>query len=367
MDVTILFNEPTLPREHPDYVQEAGVLESVAAFRDALESAGHRVRELPLADSIAPLLTLRTDRPDVIVNLCEGLMGQTAGMATVAGLLELIGIPFTGNPGAPLAREHDKARCKWLLRGAGLPTAPFVRLGRGEALPAARLESTGWPRALFVKPAAEDARLGISERSVVEDWPALHRQVAEIAGRYGDVLIERYIDGREFNIAVIALPRPEVLPLAEIDFHVGPGKLRWPIVTYQGKWDVDGPEDLATQACCPADASSWESSSRDPRLGLGCLRVVGCRDYARVDMRVDRAGNIYLLEINANPDAGPSAGFARALRAAGIPYAQFVERLVRPKPRADVERTVRSPRGVLERQIVVSTRPRQADSERRCP
>jgi D-alanine-D-alanine ligase len=327
VDVTILFNEPTLPREHPDYVQEAGVLESVDAFRAALESAGHRVSELALSDTIAPLLTLRDNRPDVIVNLCEGLVGQTAAMATIAGLLELTGIPFTGNTAAPLAMEHDKARCKWLLRGAGLPTAPFVWLARGEALPAEPLTAWLAEGPLFVKPASEDASLGISELSVVENWAALERQAAEIAGRYGDVLIERYIDGREFNIAVIALPEPEVLPLAEIDFQVGPGKLRWPIVTYRGKWDVDGPEDLATQACCPADVEPALGRAI-AELALAAFRLLGCRDYARVDMRVDRTGNIYLLELNANPDAGPGAGFARALKAAGIPYSQFVERLV---------------------------------------
>jgi D-alanine-D-alanine ligase len=327
MDVTILFNEPTLSPEHPDYIQEAGVLESVAAFRAALESLGHRVGELAICDSIAPLLRLWDDRPDVIVNLCEGLAGQTAAMSTIAGLLELTGIPFTGNTAAPLALEHDKARCKWLFRGAGLPTPPFVHLLRGERLPVEPLAAWLAEGPLFVKPATEDASLGITEQSVVEDWAALERQTNDVATRYGDILIERYIDGREFNIAVIALPAPEVLPLAEIDFHVGPGKLRWPIVTYEGKWDVDGPEDRATQARCPADV--------EPALGraiaglaLSAFRLLGCRDYGRVDMRVDRAGNIYLLELNANPDAGPGAGFARALKAAGIPYEQFVERLV---------------------------------------
>ena len=328
VNITIVYNKQALPPDHPAYEQEAGVLESVAAFRSALIAAGHAVNEFALSDSLTALIdAVGAQRPEVIVNFCEEFGGTTAGEIYVAGLLETFKIPYTGSPPECLALGRDKARAKWLLAGAGLPTAPFVRINRGEAIPQGKLTDWLADGPLFVKPASEDASLGIDHDSVVSDWAALERQTTAILDRFGAALVERYIDGREFNIGVIALPDVQVLPLAEIEFQVGPDKLRWPIVTYQGKWDAEGVEDLATQARCPADVEpALAAAIRE--TAAAAFRLLGCRDYARVDMRVDRAGRIFILEVNANPDASPRAGLAKALRIGGIEYNQFVERLV---------------------------------------
>jgi D-alanine-D-alanine ligase len=328
VDITILYNQPARPPDHPAYDQEAGVLESVAAFRAALTAAGHAVSEFALADSLGALVEgVAARRPDIIVNFCEEFGGTTAGEIYVAGLLETFRIPYTGSPPECLALGRDKARAKWLLAGAGLPTAPFVRILRGEPLP--EQELTDWLSRgpLFVKPASEDASLGIDHDSVVSNWPELRRQAAAIADRFGAVLVEPYIDGREFNISVVALPELQVLPPAEIEFRVGPGQLRWPIVTYQGKWDMEGLEDRATPVRCPADVEAALGEAI-AEAALAAFRLLGCRDYARVDMRVDRGGRIFILEVNANPDAGPRAGMAKALRVGGIEYDEFVRRLV---------------------------------------
>lgn len=328
MKITILYNRPARPPGELGYEQEAGVLESVGAFRTALAAAGHAVDEFALADSLTELIEfVAARRPEVIVNFCEEFGGTTAGEIYVAGLLETFKIPYTGSPPECLALGRDKARAKWLMAGAGLPTAPFVRIDRGELLPVERLNPWLADGPLFVKPASEDASLGIDHDSVVSDWTALRRQIAAITDRFGPALVEPYIDGREFNVGVVALPEPQVLPLAEIEFQLDAGPLRWPIVTYQGKWDMEGAEDRATPARCPADV--------EPELGraiadaaLRAFQLLGCRDYARVDMRVDRAGRIFILEVNANPDAGPRAGLAKALRVAGIEYDEFVRRVV---------------------------------------
>ncbi|HEX3997259.1 MAG TPA: hypothetical protein VHX65_01795 [Pirellulales bacterium] len=327
MEIIILYNQPARSPGHPAYDQEAGVLESVAAFRSALLAAGHAVGEFALADSLSDLIdAVESRRPDVIVNFCEEFGGTTAGEIYVAGLLETFKIPYTGSPPECLALGRDKARAKWLMSGAGLPTAPFVRVGRDEPLPAKQLMDWLAEGPLFVKPASEDASLGIDHDSVATDWPAVERQTAMITDGFGAALIERYIDGREFNIGVVALPEPRVLPLAEIEFQLG-GPLRWPIVTYQGKWDMEGVEDRATQARCPAEVEpALGQVIADAARRAFCL--LGCRDYARVDMRVDRAGRIFVLEVNANPDAGPRAGLAKALRAGGIEYDDFVCRVV---------------------------------------
>jgi D-alanine-D-alanine ligase len=342
MDVAILYNEPTLPPGHPDLGQEAGVLESVAAFEDALGDGGHDVRRLGVGDSVRGIVERLSDqRPQVIVNFCEAFAGQTVGEPHLAALFELLGVPYTGSPPECLALVRDKARTKWLLAGAGLPTAPFVLLRPGDPLPQQPLATWLATGRLFVKPADEDASLGISQESVVADWQALERQVERVSP-YGRVLVESYIDGREFNVGVIALGHvaeslrdscsasrrdaAKCLPIAEIEFRTG-SEMRWPIVTYDGKWSAGSAADRSTPVRCPADVDS-ELADRIREIALAAFRVTGCRDYARVDLRVDRAGDIFILEVNANPDVGPNAGLARALGAAGIEYREFALRLV---------------------------------------
>jgi D-alanine-D-alanine ligase len=340
MDVAILYNEPVLPPEHGDFQQEAGVLESVAAFEAAHERAGYDSWRLGVGDSVSAIVErLSERRPQVIVNFCEAFGGNTAGEPHLAALFELLGIPYTGSPPECLALVRDKARTKWLLAGAGLPTAPFVLVMPGDPLPKQPFSTWLANGRLFVKPAAEDASLGISQASVVADWPAFERQVEHVS-QYGNVLVEPYIDGREFNIGVIALPELECLPLAEIEFRAG-SDLRWPIVTYEGKWAAGSPADRSTPVRCPADVDG-ALADRIRETALAAFRVTGCRDYARVDLRVDRAGNLFILEVNANPDAGPQAGLARALEAGGIEYRNFVLRLVATAAARDAHRNTGS-------------------------
>jgi D-alanine-D-alanine ligase len=177
---------------------------------------------------------------------------------------------------------------------------------------------------VIVKPAAEDASLGLGADSVVGDRDGLARQVERIRS-YGPVLVEQFVPGREFNAGFMALPDPRLLPLAEIEFQEDPA-LPWPIVTYDAKWTADSADNLATPVRCPADVeASLADRIRD--VALAACRVTGCRDYARVDLRVSAAGEVFILEINANPDLSPTAGLARAVRAGGWDYGEFLVRL----------------------------------------
>jgi D-alanine-D-alanine ligase len=260
------------------------------------------------------------------VNLFEGFAGHSAGESYVTGLLELLGVTYTGSSPECLSLVRDKVRTKRVLRGAGIPTADFWVVPRGAALeviPAAsqiREQFAGGK--LFVKPAAEDASLGIDEQSVVGDWAQLESKVFEVQRRFGDVLVERYLDGREFNVAVIALDGPQTLPIAEIEFQTAPD-FPFPIVTYAGKWREESTAFRATPVRCPADVDE-KLAARIREVALAAFAATGCRDYARVDFRVTTEGGVYVLEVNANPDVGPSAGFARALAAAGVAYDEFV-------------------------------------------
>ena len=327
MRILILHNAPLIDPDHLDYAQEAGVLESVEAVAEALASRGHDLDRLALARDVETLVQLArgSSRPDVVVNFCEGFAGRAELEPHAAGLLDLLGLPYTGSPAEALAIARDKARTKYLLTGAGLPTPEFEIVETGEKSSKSMMArlATG---PLFVKPAAEDASLGIGPESVVQTAAELAARVADIHRRYGAALVERFVDGREFNTSVIALPEPRVLPLAEVNFH-REASGGWGIVTYDAKWTPDSAAWTGTPVTCPADVDG-ALATRLREVSLAAFRLLGCLDYARVDLRVDEAGQPYILEVNANPDIAPSAGFARSLAAAGTSYADFCERLV---------------------------------------
>jgi D-alanine-D-alanine ligase len=329
LDVLLLVNTPTLNADHPDQASEAGVLESADAVSRALHSAGHRVRKLEI-DGAGPALWQRVasaGKADVVFNLFEGLAGRGEGESQVASLIELAGLPLTGSNSKTLALVRDKARTKWLLSGAGLPTPEFQLVEQDESLPWAPLAKLLATGPAIVKPAYEDASLGIGPGSVVHRMDELARQVDRVRGRYGGVLVERFIAGREFNAGILALPELELLPLAEIEFDA---RLRPEsrLVTYDAKWRAGSDADRGTPVRCPADVEP-RLAEEIGRIALAAFRATGCRQYARIDLRVDREGRIYILEVNGNPDLSPQAGLARALAAAGHEYDRFVVRLVR--------------------------------------
>ena len=167
--VAVLHNAPALPPSHPDAVSEADVVEVALAVVDALRREGLDARPLAAAPPIGRLVeSLDDPRPDVVFNLIEGFGGSSAGEARVTALLELMGLPYTGCPSEAQALCHSKGQTKAILRGLGLPTAPFALVGAGEPVP--DLEGTGpW----IVKPDGEDASLGIDQASVVTDRAAL--------------------------------------------------------------------------------------------------------------------------------------------------------------------------------------------------
>jgi D-alanine-D-alanine ligase len=328
LNILIAYNEPTLSRDSPDWASEAGVLESVTSVEDSLSRQGHRVQRLGIRSLEGLLHDLpQVKQADVVFNLFEGLGGVSRGEAEVAGLFELAGYPLTGSPSACLSLVRDKPRTKWLLAGASVPTANFEFVPAVGEIDCPRLEALVNEGPTIVKPAHEDGSLGIGPESIVDELDALVRQVERVRGRYGAVLVERFIVGREFNVAIIDFGEPRALPLAEIEFR-GSERDGWQIVTYDAKWSVGSEADRATPSRCPAHVDD-ATSRRIADVALDAYRLCGCRGYARVDLRLGRDGAVYVLEMNANPDIGPSAGFEKSLVTSGIAYDEFLDRLVR--------------------------------------
>jgi D-alanine-D-alanine ligase len=149
------------------------------------------------------------------------------------------------------------------------------------------------------------------------------RQLAERVGAmlelWDEVLVQRYVDGREVNVGILG---DTVLPIAEIDFGKMP-RGRWRIVTYQSKWETGSVDDVGAEPRCPARLPA-KVANETRRVALGAWKLVGGFGYGRVDMRVDESGRPWILEVNANPDIAPDAGLARMARVAGIEYSALI-------------------------------------------
>jgi len=179
---------------------------------------------------------------------------------------------------------------------------------------------------VIVKPRFEDASIGIDQESIFSDEAELRKGLRDFYDRFGDFLVEEYVDGREFNVSLFGYPCAKVLPIAEIDFSQFPDNI-YPITGYRAKWDKTSFEYNHSPRKFPQDLPET-LLKRMEYTGLECFRLFMLRDFARVDTRVDRSGRIHVLEINANPCLSPDAGFAAAAEKDGMTYSEMVHRFV---------------------------------------
>jgi len=317
ISIGIAYNvfEPALTR--PDASpSEATVAEVAGSVLSALTESGYNAVVLPLRESLMSLLRrIKELKVDVLINLCEDYLGRPQLEANVAAVFEAFGITFTGNSSKALAICQDKFKSKAILNSFGLPTAK----GRLVTSLDQKLDLR-FP--VIVKPNHEDASLGINPDSVVDNQEALTRKISKIITDYKQpALVEEYIQGREFNVALLETDKLEALPVSEIDFSAMPESTPR-ICSYEAKWFEDHILFVTTPAICPAPI---EDSLRAQlqQCALAAFQAMGCRDYARVDFRMDKEGRIYILEVNPNPDTSLDAGFCRALKAARLDYARF--------------------------------------------
>jgi D-alanine-D-alanine ligase len=293
----------------------AGVLEAVDAVVAALAELGHAVVRVPArAGCVDWLQRLYDLAPDAVFNLCEGLDGDAAGEVRAAAAVELLGVPLTGAPSDLLgfARSKDRVNALLAARGIAVPVWSGIESGRlrnWDLYPA------------IIKPAAEDASVGITRQSVARDLPELERAVA-LAAPYGRLLVQEFLAGRELNVAFVG---EEVLPVAEIVHDETGGD--WPVVCYRSKWTPGSAEDRAAAPRCPARMSDGEREAA-VAVAAAAWRAVGGRGYGRIDLRADLEGRLHVLDVNPNPDLSPAAGLARMAAAAGWSYTDLVARIL---------------------------------------
>ncbi len=322
--VLIVYNDPEPGRYNDMGEGKAvlGVLEEVEAVEQALTASGFPTVRLPLRPPVDHVKdVLDSVEADVVFNLFEGFDGSAESEAVVAGLIAETGRPFTGCPSDALLMALDKKRAKELLQAAGIPT-PRYQLLSLETLPIFGLR---FP--CIVKPCREDASHGLSEESVTYDGGSLQQQVRKVSALFGgQALVEEFLDGREFNTTVLGNDGPVVLPISEILYSLPAASPR--ILTFAAKWDVGSVYFESTRPVCPADIGpGLQRQIID--IALSAFDLLGCRGYARVDLRLDAEGQPNVLEVNPNPDISPQSGVSRQAQVAGMTYGQLVEEIVR--------------------------------------
>lgn len=299
------------------------IREEVGAVEESLREGGFNPYVLSVDNFSKDLIYSLIDiAPKFVFNLCEEINGKCELEMCIAGMLELMGIPYTGSDPFALGLALNKFHVKQILRSAGIPTPRGFQCFPGQKLVIPRVMR--FP--MMAKPSRQDASLGINSQSVCHTVEQLERQVRYVHEIYEqEVLVEEYLDGREFNVSVIGDQDPEVLAVGEIDFS-GLPEDEPRIVSYRAKWDEESPMFSSTIPICPANIPK-RLENRIKQIAVRSYQCIGCRDYARVDMRTDTRGGINVLEVNPNPDISPRAGFARAARAAGYSYSEMILRI----------------------------------------
>ena len=325
--IGIIFNDDGADTYMVDdqQIEVGDIRKSVEAIEDSLKGLGYRTILYPLTeDGFNDFLKeLSTTEAELIFNLCEAAFLNSAFEMNIAALLELYGLWFTGSPSLTLGVALNKGWTKALLRAASIDTPAYVVTETPlEELP------HGLDFPLIVKPVSEDASLGIEPHSVVYSMDRLNEQIELVVEEYcQQALVERFIEGREFNLSVLGNGESaRMLPPSEIDFSNYPEGLPR-ICSYEAKWIEPSPLYRTTPPVCPAPVSD-ELCQRLSDVALRAYRVLGCRDYARVDIRLDEGGKLWVLEVNPNPDISADAGFARAAKAAGLEYQQMIGEIV---------------------------------------
>ena len=334
--VLVLYNEanpefykkPAEPVPEPDFkpyfeVDNLTPMEEYEIIAKKLKRAGFDAYALNLKDDIFSLLELvKLNPPDVIFNFAEIYKDQPRLEMNLVGLYELIGIPYTGAPAITLANCQSKFLTKKLLNYHGIKTAKFQLFDK---IPDEFNLETKFP--VIVKPAYEDASVGIENESIVYNTNALRNRLEFVFKQFNQpALIEEFIEGREFNVSVTGDLKPKVLPISEIDFSKMPDHLH-NIVSYQAKWDPNHESYHKTIPICPAKIPK-RLEEKLKHTAIAAFKIMGTRDYARVDMRVTSDEEVYVLEVNPNPDLTEGAGFMRSAHAGGLSYAQALKRIV---------------------------------------
>jgi D-alanine-D-alanine ligase len=300
---------------------ELETVETARAIADALAGRGHATTLAAFHPDPA-VLRGHVGAADAVFNMVESVYGLGSLAPVAPAMLESFGAPYTGCGSAAMALACDKPLTKTILRAAGLPTADWAEPPHWNGL--------GDDHRCIVKSANEDASRGLDDGAVVQGREAVLARAAQSAERFGGRwFAETYLDGREFNIAILERDGvPHVLPIPEMRFESW-SEDRPRILGYAAKWDAASPDDAQT-------VRVFGTEQNEPALGRilsevarETWKVLGLRGFARIDFRIAAGGSPMILEVNPNPCLHPLSGFAAAAAEAKLSYAECVDLILR--------------------------------------
>jgi D-alanine-D-alanine ligase len=299
----------------------------LAQIEGALRTGGHEPRRVLVDSSIEPVVhELTSNRPDLVVNLAESFAGKSALESNIAALLNLLDLRYTGSSPAGLLVAGDKTLSKKVLSFHGIKTPEFATVYRGAVDWAGEIQ---FP--LIVKPPQEDASLGITQKSIVRDVRELLEKIGELQSEYqSPALAEQFVEGREFYVGVLGNANARALPVIELDFSKFPAD-RPRIASWEAKWgdegDARGAEFEGTESVFPENLPD-ELRDGMQKVAVEAFHALRLRDYARIDMRVTDAGEVYVIEVNPNCYLERNSEFARAAERDGLSYDALIAGII---------------------------------------
>ena len=310
----VVWHDAVPAGERPDPV--------LADIGGALERGGHEVLLLAAAATgHAAASELTAVAPDLVFNLTESYNGKSALDASLAGLLNLLDLRYTGSSHTGLTLAGDKSLTKMLLSFHGVPTPQFATLHRGALQSVGEL---GFP--LIVKPPQEDASIGITSASVVRTPGELLERMDGVHREHNSpVLVEAFVEGREFYVGVLGNERVEPLPVAELDMSSYPPDVPR-VASWNAKWEKGTEEYAGSTTTFPHLPP--ELVERMQEVAVRAFRALRLRDYARIDLRVSKTGEPFVIEVNPNCYLREGEVFAAAAARAGLTYHALVARIV---------------------------------------
>jgi D-alanine-D-alanine ligase len=312
----IIYNEP---REGA-LADELDVLDQVAHIEKHLVDIGISVYRKGITEMfMSEIAELAKEKPDFVFNLVESINNKGELIYFVPALLNLYSIPYSGNSLESIFLTTNKTICSNSMKNAGINNP-------GSYLPSKpKLLKPG--RKYIIKPIWEDGSLGITSDSVFECKPGFEAKLKGLDDAHW--FIEDFIDGREFNISLLAgKDGPEVLPPAEIVF-VNYDESRPRIIDFKAKWEIDSFEYINTVREFPGNKINNHLAINLKEAALACWYLFSLKGYARVDVRTDNNDNVFVIEINGNPCISPDGGFVAATKEAGYPFTDVLQRIIK--------------------------------------
>ncbi|MCF8240434.1 MAG: ATP-grasp domain-containing protein [Melioribacteraceae bacterium] len=302
-----------------DTYAEWDTLETVYAIRDALQIK-HDVTMIEANEDAYD--KLRSSKPDIVFNYSEGIFGQSRE-AQIPAMLDLLQIPYTGSSPLTLTTCLDKARTKEILSYYNIPNPKFVVV---ENVSGNGLMNLKLP--VMIKPLAEGSSKGIFNTSLISEKEELVNQLTSNISFYNQpFIVEEFLPGREFTVAILGNgDEAKVLPIVELNLNILPANLN-PIYSYEAKWIVDTRDNPLDIFTCPANISP-ELESQIQKIALQTYKILRCKDWCRIDIRLDENNIPNIIEVNplpgVLPDPDNNSCYPKAARAAGLSFDDII-------------------------------------------